>query len=208
MKKVIGAIISFYSYIWNNKTQRNFKIKKDKLYSMWLLKDLKSKGSNIFLMRPIELIGEEYIEIGSNTHVNSHCILSAWSNSRNDYFEPKLKIGSNCNFGEYSHITCAHSINIGNNVLTGRWVTITDNAHGRSDYAELLVPPLDRKLYSKGPVVIEDNVWIGDKATILPNVKLGKGCVVAANAVVTKDMPAFSIVAGNPARVVKLMSKE
>lgn len=58
-------------------------------------------------------------------------------------------------------------------------------------------------MVSKGPVIIEDNVWIGDKATILANVTIGKGAVVAANSVVTKDVPAYSVVAGIPAKVIK-----
>ena len=66
-----------------------------------------------------------------------------------------------------------------------------------------MLPPQKRPLYSKGAVFIGDNVWIGDKATILPGVKIGEGAVVAANAVVTKDVPAYSMVAGNPAKVIK-----
>ena len=63
--------------------------------------------------------------------------------------------------------------------------------------------PLERPITSKGPVVIGNNVWIGDKATILPGVTIGDGAVIAANAVVTKDVPAYSVVGGNPARVIK-----
>jgi acetyltransferase-like isoleucine patch superfamily enzyme len=52
-------------------------------------------------------------------------------------------------------------------------------------------------------VTIEDNVWIGDKATILPNVHIGKGAIIAANAVVTHDVPAYAVAAGNPARIIQ-----
>lgn len=67
----------------------------------------------------------------------------------------------------------------------------------------MCIPPKNRIIVSKGPVIIEDNVWIGDKATILPNVRIGFGSIIAANSVVTRDIPPFSIVAGAPARVVK-----
>ena len=67
----------------------------------------------------------------------------------------------------------------------------------------LHIPPIKRPIYSKGPVIIGDNVWIGDKATILPGVTIGDGAVIAANAVVTKDVPAFCVAAGNPARIIK-----
>lgn len=60
---------------------------------------------------------------------------------------------------------------------------------------------------SKGPVIIGSNVWFGDKATILPNVTIGDGAVIAANSVVTKDVPAYSVVAGNPAKIIKQVNK-
>jgi acetyltransferase-like isoleucine patch superfamily enzyme len=66
-----------------------------------------------------------------------------------------------------------------------------------------MTAPIKRSLFSKGPVIIGDNVWIGDKATILPGVSIGNGAVIAANAVVTKDVPAYSVAAGNPARIIK-----
>ena len=56
---------------------------------------------------------------------------------------------------------------------------------------------------SKGDVIIGKNVWIGDKVTILPNVKIGDGVVIGANSVVTKDIPPCSVVAGNPAKIIK-----
>lgn len=63
----------------------------------------------------------------------------------------------------------------------------------------------NRKATYCKPIVIEDNVWIGINSTILPGVTLGKNCVVAAGSVVTKDVPADTIVAGNPAKIVKQM---
>ena len=61
-----------------------------------------------------------------------------------------------------------------------------------------------RPTTSKGRVVIGNNVWIGDKATILPGVTIGDGAIIAANAVVTKDVPQYSVVGGNPAKVIKI----
>ena len=92
---------------------------------------------------------------------------------------------------------------IGDGVLTGRFVLITDNAHGNSSFEETEISPLDRQVYSKGAVVVEKNVWIGDKATVLPGVSIGEGAIIAANAVVTKDVPAYTVVAGCPAKAIK-----
>ena len=92
---------------------------------------------------------------------------------------------------------------IGDGQLTGRYVLITDNAHGENLPNELNIPPLASRVYSSGPVIIGRNVWIGDKATILPNVKIGDGAVIAANAVVTKNVPPYTVVAGCPAKIIK-----
>ncbi|MEY2793958.1 MAG: hypothetical protein RJA76_1950 [Bacteroidota bacterium] len=61
---------------------------------------------------------------------------------------------------------------------------------------------------SKGPIIVEDEVWIGTNALILSGVTIGKGAIVAAGAVVTKDVPAYSVVGGNPAKVIKYRFKE
>lgn len=65
------------------------------------------------------------------------------------------------------------------------------------------IPPAKRLIYSKGEIIIEDNVWIGDKATILAGVKIGEGSVIGANTVVTKDIPPYSVAVGNPVRIIK-----
>lgn len=117
---------------------------------------------------------------------------------------PYLRIGHHCSFGSFNHITCANKVVIGDYCLTGKWVTITDNSHGETDYESLLLPPSHRKITTKGPVIIGKNVWIGDKATILPGVTVGDGAVIAANAVVSKDVPPYCVVGGNPARVIKM----
>ena len=103
----------------------------------------------------------------------------------------------------YNHITCANKIIIGDSLLTGKWVTITDNSHGETDKVTLGMRPQKRPISSKGPVEIGNNVWIGDKATILPSVTIGDGAVIAANSVVIKDVLAYGVVGGNPAKVIK-----
>ena len=92
---------------------------------------------------------------------------------------------------------------IGDNFLTGKWVTITDNSHGETTIDMLSLHPSARPVVSKGPVFSGKNVGGGEKATILPGVTIGDGAVVAANSVVNKDIPPFSVVAGVPAIVVK-----
>lgn len=91
--------------------------------------------------------------------------------------------------------------------MTGRYVYISDNNHGDSDFASLQQRPSERYLSVKGSVVIEDNVWIGDKVSILSGVTIGKGSIIGCNAFVTKDVPPYSVVGGIPAKIIKTYSK-
>ena len=155
--------------------------------------------------------GGQYMKIGEGSYFGNYFYLTVWDeyNSwdkedfRKQTFTPTLIIGKQCCFGDFNHVTCVNKISIGDYLLTGKWVTITDNSHGLSGMDIQKYPPIERPLYSKGPVIIGNNVWIGDKATILPGVTIGDGAIIGANAVVTKDVPPYSVVAGNPARIIK-----
>jgi acetyltransferase-like isoleucine patch superfamily enzyme len=124
--------------------------------------------------------------------------------------KPKIVIGDGTAAQFYFHCGAAESISIGENVLIAGNVYITDHDHEFSD------PDIDPihcpKLIVK-PVVIEDGAWLGEGCKILKGVKVGKRAVIGANAVVTKDVPSYTIVGGVPARPIgmvmrPLMSKE
>lgn len=159
----------------------------------------RSCGQNTWVGNPLNIRGAECISVGSGVIMNDGIMLTAWPHLG----DPSITIGDNCSFGAFNHITCINRIEIGRGVLTGKWVTITDNSHGETDRTTMEIPPAQRPHTSKGPVIIEDDVWICEKATILPGVRIGKGAVVAANAVVTKDVPPYCVVAGIPAVVIK-----
>lgn len=197
---------------------------KTSVRSIWLRRFFKSCADNVSFGKIGYVCGCKYMTVGSGCRFGDDFWLTAWDSHGtqspslthsgevigpdNDgkYYQkliPHLTIGNNCNFGAYNHITCANSITIGNGLLTGKWVTITDNSHGDTELATLQVQPTHRPVLSKGAVAIGNNVWIGEKATILPNVTIGDSAVVAANSVVTKDVPPFCVVAGNPARIIR-----
>lgn len=162
----------------------------------------KNFGKGSLLAPGMEILNPQDISIGSGTVFGKCCMIESW---HFPYLEKsgKIVIGICCNFGEYTHITTTSKIVIGNGVLTGRFVLITDNSHGKTDGSEANLPPSSRTVVSKGPTVIGNNVWIGDKAAIMAGVTIGDGAIIAANAVVTHDVPAGALAAGVPAKIIK-----
>lgn len=205
LDKVIAAIVYIWCRIYTYNISVWFHKKKDALYSLWISSFVGSIGLNSRIYAPCKFWGggQKQIFIGENTIVQSHCILGCWLKYAGEEFSPLIKIGNNCNIGEHTHISAINNVTIGNGLLTGRYVFIGDNSHGGFSKEEAEIPPINRKLVTKGEIVIGDNVWIGDKATILSGVKIGKGSIIGANAVVTKDVPPYTVVGGNPAKIIK-----
>ncbi|HEY0882752.1 MAG TPA: acyltransferase [Archangium sp.] len=114
--------------------------------------------------------------------------------------DARLVIGADCSINYGVSIGCTKDVRIGDRCRLGPYVMIVDSA-----FHELL----DRsKRPPSQPVVIEDDVWIGAKASIMPGVRIGRGAVVGTAAVVTKDVPPFSVVAGVPAKIVNTLDAE
>ena len=164
------------------------------------------KNSRVY-PKPALLKGEQYIRIGENVTIGQFTQLTAWDLFQDRHFEPEIVIGDGCSIGDGAHITAVNRIELGKIVLTGKYVLITDNSHGEADASQLDTAPNKRPLVSKGPVIIEDNVWIGEKASILPGVHIGRGAIIGAGAVVTKDVPVGHMALGVPARVVRIENK-
>ena len=199
---IIGYILSFV-YPWNLNIK--FIQINRAIYTGWIRRRFKFCGKNCRFGKFMLLRGAEYISIDDYMVVGSGVVMEVYDKYTytNQTFTPKVFFGKNCSFGDMSHLTCINGIYIGNGVRCGRKVFITDNAHGASDYSLLNMRPNVRPLFSKGEVVIEDNVWIGEMVCIMPGVHIGRGSIIGANAVVTHDVPPYSVVGGNPARVIK-----
>jgi hypothetical protein len=111
-----------------------------------------------------------------------------------DYGKP-VRIGEACFIQQCCTFFGRGGITIGNGVFIGPKVNLITINHDEN--------PENRSATYCKPIVIEDKVWIGINSTILPGVKLGYGCIVGANSVVTKEVPPLTVVAGNPARIIK-----
>jgi lipopolysaccharide O-acetyltransferase len=95
---------------------------------------------------------------------------------------------------------------IGDRVLIGSKVLITDHNHGsygaRGEHSDPCIPPSLRRL-SSAPVVIEEDVWIGEFVSVLPGVRIGKGSIIGTLSTVSRSIPAYCVAAGSPARILK-----
>ena len=147
--------------------------------------------------------GQKNVSIGNHTIIQSNSILGCWVKyGEQEFPNASITIGNECSIGEYNHITACNKITIGDGLLTGRYVIISDNSHGGLSTEDSIIKPVKRRLKSKGEVVIGNNVWLGDKVAVLAGVHIGNNVIVAANAVVTKDIPDNSIVAGVPGKII------
>lgn len=187
---------------WISRIIRNLVYKK--LYSFYKAGEIGSAGAGFKASYPLHICRGESIKIGRNFRCHKRNRLEVATKSR----DVKIEIGDNVHMTWDCHIGAIDKVTIGNNVLIGSRVLITDHQHGRIDAAALSMHPIDRPLWSKGPVTICDNVWIGEGAAIMPGVTIGENAIIGANAVVTKDVPANCVAAGNPAKIIRNLKAE
>ncbi|MDQ7090847.1 MAG: acyltransferase [Methylococcales bacterium] len=156
-----------------------------------------SWGTRAVLHKPDLLFQPQAIQVGDRVNIRKGARLETigdWAGKT-----PKLVIGDRTSIQFYFHCGAAESVTIGNDVLIAGRVYISDHDHEIDDLA---VPPI-RSGLTTTPVVIEDEVWIGEGVAILKGVTIGKRAVIGANAVVTRDVPPYTVVGGIPARVIR-----
>jgi acetyltransferase-like isoleucine patch superfamily enzyme len=142
------------------------------------------------------------ITVGENTLIAGQ-LLTFWDHGA-------IHIGQNCYIGDGTRIWSQSSVTIGSHCLIAHLVDIHDTNSHPIDWQERRVDGEARIRGSykmptqtkSAPVVIEDDVWIGFKASVMKGVRIGRGAIVASNAVVTKNVEPWTVVAGNPAKVV------
>lgn len=163
------------------------------------------KGARL-IRTPIAIRGRRYIDFGIGLTTGRNCQIEV--NGKHD--GKCLVFGKNVNIGHNVRIQCAEKVIIGNNVLIGSRVTIIDNSHGNysgNDQDSPNTPPNERNIKT-APIIVEDNVWLGDGVVVQKNVKISYGSVIAANSVVTDNIPPRCIAGGVPARILKTFSPD
>jgi serine acetyltransferase len=143
--------------------------------------------------------GDGEVVIGDRVTISNH---NTWLVGLKVYADARLEIGDDTILGYLNLFSVAKSVRIGKHCLFAGEIKVLDNNSHPLDFERrrmgMPLQPTD-----VAPVVIEDDVWIGTNCTILKGVTIGRGAVIAAGAVVTRSVPPFTVVAGNPARIVK-----
>lgn len=195
----------FIKSLFNALNSNAYKTHSQSKLNEWAKKSFKTFGPNSALPEEHLIKNPKYISIGENFSSLYNLRLEAWDRFQGQSFNPEIVIGDHVIFNSDVHIGAIDKITIGNNVLMASRIYISDHSHGNISIDDLDTVPGNRPLYSKGPVVIEDNVWIGEGVCILPGVTIGENCIIGANSVINKSFPRNSIIAGVPARLIKTL---
>lgn len=157
-------------------------------------------GANFNIGKDYSFSNEKYISIGDDFNGGRNVKIHAWVV---DNKQPRIDIGNGVTVTDDCYISACNKVIIKDGVLLGVNTFITDNQHGTATIEDMRISPNKRKIYSKGPVVVEKNVWFGRNVCVMPNVTIGEGSIIGANSVVTHDVPPYCVVGGAPARIIK-----
>jgi acetyltransferase-like isoleucine patch superfamily enzyme len=175
-----------------------------RIYTKLLSRKFYHFGQNSIIKPVLNSANEKFISIGDNVNIGAFCritVSTEFGGYKCQSVNPvRIKIGDHVDVGNNSFISANNFIEIGNNVIMSSYVFITDHEHGFQDVTKSIH---EQPLSEGGRVKIGDNVFLGEKCSILKNVSIGEHSVIGSNSVVTKDVPAYSVAVGNPAHVIK-----
>lgn len=154
------------------------------------------KYNNLMISHDVLIKNPDCISFGKNCSIDEYASFYPLGGK----YPSKIVIGNNVHIGSYNRIASATCVEIEDDVLFAAFVHITDHSH---EFRDVSCPIHQQGINQKGSVKIGRGSWLGYRCNVLSGVTIGKHCVVAAGAVVTKDVPPYSVVAGCPARVIK-----
>jgi acetyltransferase-like isoleucine patch superfamily enzyme len=163
-----------------------------------------SFGAASVLFPPVRLAGVEGVSIGSGVYVGAGCWLQGRMTEAGDgVAAPALRIGNRVSISGYATLSAFESVVIEDDVLIAAGVYVCDHTHAIAGS----LPVRDQGITGIAAVRIGRGAWIGQNSVIMPGVSVGSGAVVGANSVVTSDVPARSVAAGSPARVIRMLDQ-
>ncbi|WP_066022705.1 MULTISPECIES: glycosyltransferase [Clostridium] len=181
---------------WNNE-------KYNKIFAKQYLSDVKFKffyfGNRSQIAPGFEVDYSQGISIGEDVVIlKDACFMIPFGKLG---YEPNIKIDDGCQFGRRLVISAAHTVRIGKKCIFASNIHITDHNH---EYKKVGIPIMYQGITSfENEVIIGDGTWIANNCVVVGNVKIGRGCTIGANSVVTSNIPDYCVAVGSPARVVK-----
>jgi acetyltransferase-like isoleucine patch superfamily enzyme len=154
-------------------------------------------GKKSIIINPTKIDFPKRIFIGDKVYIDYYAWLAA--NPLTGNMDCKLIIDNGTSIGRFAHIYATSKIEIGKNVLIAENIYISDNLH---NYTDITIPIIKQPIVQINEVVIGDGAWIGENVCII-GACVGKNSVIAANAVVTKNIPDYCVAAGVPAVIIK-----
>jgi len=158
-------------------------------------------GRGARVIWPLRIVGSRFVSLDDGVTLQYGSYIAVLQTGNH---VPALEIGKGTQVGNYSHIICTGRIEIGSRVLIADRVYISDNLH---EYRDIERPVMDQPLRQLLPVSIGSGSWIGENVCIV-GCRIGKNCVIAANSVVTRDIPDYCVAVGCPAVPVKKFCRD
>jgi acetyltransferase-like isoleucine patch superfamily enzyme len=172
---------------------------KNRLFSLAVRRSFARFGRGSLIQLPVSLWGEAAIEIGNKVHLGANSWLHALAPVE-DGKEAVISIGDRCIFSGDLTISATLGVTIGDDVIMGRGVHISDHSH---EFRDITTPVRDQGVTPAKRVAVGSGSWIGQGVIICPGVKIGRNAVIGGNSVVRSDVPDFCVYAGIPARLIR-----
>ena len=160
---------------------------------------LNKPASKLRVGEKVQIMHPECVSLGNGCDIAQNVVFAPLKEHHGKKYPSRIIVGDGVHFGPFDRIASMEEVRIDDNVLFAAFVHVTDHSH---QYQDINTPVTMQGVFSKGPVHIKEGAWLAFGCHILSGVTIGKHSVVAANAVVTKDVPDYTVVAGNPARVI------
>lgn len=158
------------------------------------------RSHGLMIDRGVRIYNKQCVKIGNNVSICNGAEIHPLVELDGKSYPSEVCIGNNVVIGSYDRFASMTSVVIEDDVLFASFVHITDHSH---EFKRVNLPVSAQGVYQKGPVRIGKGSWLGYRSEVLSGVTIGEHCVIAAGAVVTKDVPPYSVVAGVPAKVIK-----